>query len=194
MFYSDVDVSSILPSHIQNLSETTETDNTKEICGICHDRIDTTHFTSPSQVTSQKEILQLSCSHKFHYECLKQACLNNQNSKKARECALCRKPYQPMQKPIDDTYQPKFHKHIEKNDEHFPHLASIEWDTIFAGQVVYISRSVSKRPYPTGIFVRQSKQQATLQLEDNTTIRYRKGNLMKVLSTPGITPPLTVEH
>ena len=138
MFYSNIDVSSIIPTHLehiinnQNIAEQTE-----EVCGICHEAIGTQHKT-PHQVASKFDTVILSCTHTFHYECLKLACLNHKQSKYGRECALCRKMYQPIPKPINDTYESKFHKNIKHYDKQFPNLGVIQWDTILAGEKVYI--------------------------------------------------------
>jgi len=186
MFYSDVDVSCIIPTHIQNsiAGEESDEEMNTDICCICQDTIDKSVLVTAQQVTSVKDTIRLPCSHTFHYDCMKLACINQKQGNHARECALCRMPYQRIGKPMDDvSYQPRFHKLIQQSDNvQFHDLENVDWESVLAGDVLYVKHSVSKRPFPTGIFVKQSNQQATVKFENNSTMRYAKTNLRKVLS------------
>lgn len=183
MFYSNIDVSSILPTHLQDVIQSEN--KVIEKCGICHEELDVENCVPVNQITTKQNTVKLNCSHMFHYECLKEASISNKESP-PRECALCRKWFQPLPIPQDDIYLPKFHikkKESSHSESSFKlKLQKVEWASITYGEKLYISKNVSKRPYPTGTYVKQSKQQATLKLETGLLARYSKSNLFNILS------------
>ena len=175
--YSCIDVTCIVPPHMMEHTSTSTIEDTEEKCGICKTVINIQEAKSTHSQTN--DLLQLSCKHYFHYECLREACRKSKNPKYGRECAICRYPYKPLPLIPGETYVPYFHETIPQEDSHITKLA-IDWNTILTGQKVYISKKVSKRKFKTGVFVRQTKQQAEIKFEDGSTARYGKTNLWKI--------------
>ena len=171
MFYSDVDTSCIQPNHFTlHQSDIQQDAIMGDMCGICHEGMDTTK--SRSQATTVSDVLKLSCGHMFHYECLRDACLLNKLSN-TRICSICRKPYERMHLPEDDTFHQRFHKTQPKN----AHLyEKVDWNTIEQGVKVHIVKHSAK--HESAVYMSQTKCYARLKSLNGKTFQCIKHNVL----------------
>ncbi len=84
----------------------------ENICYICYDKIDDTN------------IQKLSCSHVFHYECIKHSYISDKKNYTIRKCPYCRQnggyiEYKPNTLPIKDIHKEyyDFIKNVKKNNK-----------------------------------------------------------------------------
>ena len=171
MFYSDVDISCIQPTHIaQQQSHVTQDEIKDDMCSICHEEMNT--INSRKEAESINDVIQLSCGHMFHYTCLRDACLLSKVSN-SRMCSLCRAPYAPMQRPNDDVFHKMFHKTPPKN----AHLyKEVDWNTIEPGTSVHIVKHSSH--HKNAIYMSQTKCYARLKSSTGQTFQCIKHNVL----------------
>ena len=173
MHYAGIDVLSIAPTHFQDDVENSVMSEDKSYCAICKEEVNVQDAKVCPQ--SKTDVVMLPCNHPYHYACLREACRYNKVNKSGRECALCRAPYDPFDKPDDDTYVPTFHK---QSATYIPGLNAVDWANIEVGTTLSVSAKGTKFKHEMVEFLSQTKCQARVKvLSVGTIVRFSKTNL-----------------